>query len=352
MAASNELTEFVRDALARGASRREVETVLLGAGWSRDVVQTALAGYAEVDFPIPVPKPRSYLSAREAFLYLLLFATLYITAYNAGVLVFHFIDRAFPDAAARVTSVYARQQVRWALSSLIVAFPVFAYLSVFARRSISLDPGKRRSNVRRWLMYLTVFAAASVLIGDFITLVYNALGGELTARFVLKVLAIAAIAGTIFGYYLSDLRLEDTTTPVERRGATRALEAAASAAVLVIVLGGLFAIGRPAEARALRLDEQRVEDLRDISRWANLYFERHARLPSSLEELSREGGVDASQWNATGGAYEYRATGADTYQLCATFERDSAEQHRLGSGSFWSHGAGRRCFELKAKEVR
>ena len=55
-----------------------------------------------------------------------------------------------------------------------------------------------------------------MLIGDFITLVYNLLGGELTTRFMLKVLTIAVIAGTIFFYYLPDLRLEDTKPIVER----------------------------------------------------------------------------------------------------------------------------------------
>ena len=33
----------------------------------------ALAGFAEIDFPVPVPRPRPYLSAREAFIYLVVF---------------------------------------------------------------------------------------------------------------------------------------------------------------------------------------------------------------------------------------------------------------------------------------
>jgi len=47
------------------------------------------------------------------------------------------------------------------------------------------------------------------LIGDFTSLVYSLLGGELTVRFVLKVLTVGVIAGTIFWYYLSDLRLDE-----------------------------------------------------------------------------------------------------------------------------------------------
>ena len=63
--------------------------------------------------------------------------------------------------------------------------------------------------MRRWLTYLTLFVAAAVLVGDMITLVNNVLGGELSIRFVLKVLVAAVIAGTIFGFYLHDLRREE-----------------------------------------------------------------------------------------------------------------------------------------------
>jgi len=43
--------------------------------------------------------------------------------------------------------------------------------------------------------------AALVVIGDLVALVYNFMGGDLTARFVLKVGAILVVAGAVFGYY-------------------------------------------------------------------------------------------------------------------------------------------------------
>ena len=58
-------------------------------------------------------------------------------------------------------------------------------------------------------IYLTLFIAAGCLIGDMTTLVYQLLGGELTVRFMLKVIVVGAIAGTVFGYYLHDLRREE-----------------------------------------------------------------------------------------------------------------------------------------------
>ena len=150
MAVSDELGSFVKEALARGASREQVEDVLLRAGWTAQQVRAALAGYAAVDFVIPVPRPRPYLSARDAFMYLVLFSTLYVSAYHLGSLVFTFIERAFPDAAATANEYvvdYTRQRMRWSLASLIVAFPVFVAVSRSLDREIRRDPTKRSSMV-------------------------------------------------------------------------------------------------------------------------------------------------------------------------------------------------------------
>lgn len=211
MASIEELHGFVKDGLARGLSRAEIEDVLLRAGWTAEHVSRALGAFAEIEFPIPVPRPRPYLTAREAFMYLVLFSTLYVSAYSLGTLIFQFIEQAFPDptASAIAAESIRREVMRWSISSLIVAFPVFLYASSLISRAIRSDPSKRGSKVRRWLTYLTLFVAGGVLVGDFTSLVYSLLGGEMTVRFVLKVLTIGVIAGTIFGYYLWDLRLEE-----------------------------------------------------------------------------------------------------------------------------------------------
>ena len=92
MAVNEDLIGFVREALARGQSRDDVEAVLRKAGWSGEQVRGALLAFADVTFPIPVPRPRPSLSAREAFMYLLLFSTLYVVAYQLGSLLFQFIN--------------------------------------------------------------------------------------------------------------------------------------------------------------------------------------------------------------------------------------------------------------------
>jgi Domain of unknown function (DUF5671) len=211
MAITDDLRMFVKEALARQLPRTEVDGALRRSGWSATQIRGALAEFAEIDFPIPVPRPRPYLDARDAFLYLLLFATLYTTAFHLGHLAFLLIDQVWPDAAFTNPRYVERihRAMRFSVASLIVATPVFLYVSRITSREIQTDPGKRNSKVRRWLTYLTLFVASSVLIGDVIALVYNLLSGEVTVRLILKILTIAVIAGATFTFYLWDIRIDE-----------------------------------------------------------------------------------------------------------------------------------------------
>jgi hypothetical protein len=70
---------------------------------------------------------------------------------------------------------------------------------VFAHREAIGYTGTRQ-DLSRWKTW------ASPVIGTLITLLTNVLGGELTTRFVLKTLTVLSISGSIFGYYLTDLK--------------------------------------------------------------------------------------------------------------------------------------------------
>ena len=121
---------FVKDALGRQLPRTAVDGALRRSGWSAVQIRGALAEFADIDFPIPVPRPRASLDARDAFLYLLLFVTLYMTAYHLGRLAFQLIDQVWPDPAfsPRYLEII-RTEMRFSISALIVATPVFLYVS-------------------------------------------------------------------------------------------------------------------------------------------------------------------------------------------------------------------------------
>ena len=204
-----QLETFVKEALQCGSSRSDIAKALEDAGWPGAQINNALDAFADAAFPVPVPKPRPSLSARDAFLYLVMFSTLYFAVWNLGSLLFSFIDRAFPDPAANNYGGYYADEQRWSTAAVIIGFPVFLFMARYVGRQIKLNPFKRLSPARRWLTYLTLFVASASLLGDTTTLIYNLLGGDITTRFILKVLVVAAIAGSAFTYYLLDLRKEE-----------------------------------------------------------------------------------------------------------------------------------------------
>lgn len=210
MPAPDDLVPFVRDALLAGRSRDDIADVLRRAGWTREQTDAALRAFADVDYPVPVPRPKPYLSAKEAFWYLVLFTTLYLSAIYLGTLLFQLINLAVPDPAdSAYIADYAESRIRWAIAVLVVAFPLFLFMSRLVGRAVARDPAKRASRVRKWLTYLTLFVAVCVLVGDATTLIYNLLSGELTLRFLLKTLVVGVIAGGVLGYYLWDLRRDE-----------------------------------------------------------------------------------------------------------------------------------------------
>ncbi len=210
MALNPDLVGFVKESLERGVLRSDIEQTLVGAGWPPDQVRQALARFADaVGYPIPVPCPSISAKPREAFLYAVMFLALFVSAFNLGALVFGFVDLVFPhpqDPPEEIT----RDGIRWAVSVLVVACPVYLYLAAVIRRAVASDPSARASRLRQQLTYVTLFVASCVLIGSVSAVVYNFLDGAVTVRFVLKVLTVGTIAGSAFAHYLRDLRDAET----------------------------------------------------------------------------------------------------------------------------------------------
>lgn len=210
--ANKELIDFVKEGLESGQSRQSISDALRSAGWKTDEVKNAMHSFADVDFPVAVPRPRPYLSARVAFLYLLFFIMLAIVAWSLGSLLFAMINMSFPDAANsnQYTGRRVISQMRGGISGLVVASPIFFFLLRFLSKARRKDPELQRSQIRKWLTYLTLVAAGATLVGDAISVVYNLLNGELSIRFILKSLVVAVISGAIFVYLIKDAESGDT----------------------------------------------------------------------------------------------------------------------------------------------
>ncbi len=353
MALSPELVGFVREGLDRGLPREQISDILIGAGWPADQVRRALAGFADIESPIPVPRPAVSTRPREAFLYVVMFMALFVSAFTLGAVLFRLIDLALPDPAGLPLEVI-RELLRLSVSALVVASPVFAFVNRVIGRGVEAQPSSRASRIRLQLTYLTLFVASCVLVGAVTALVYSFLGGELTARFVLKSLTVTAIAGGAFGYYLRDLR-EAERDPGEARAPRRRdpLPALGAGAVAVAVVAGLVALGSPTGQRRERLDARRARDLDAISQAVDRYEATRERLPATLDELQRGSDVLVAITDpVTREPYGYEAGDGTAYELCATFERATTERELRRGRPFSRHEAGRHCFPLRAEPDR
>jgi hypothetical protein len=208
---------------------------------------------------------------------------------------------------------------------------------------------KRLSAVRRWLTYLTLFVAVTVLVGDVITLVYKLLGGEFTVRFGLKVLVAAIIASAIFGYYLRDLSREEREEPATAAAtgsAGRWLAIAASVVMAATVVAAIVVTGTPGQRRLVKLDDRRTDDLRALERAIDEYYKQHGRLPGQLLELYRKPGSTAPSADPqTRQPYDYAVLAERRYRLCAVFATDTGKTDAV-SVPRWQHGIGRHCFDI------
>jgi hypothetical protein len=127
----------------------------------------------------------------------------------------------------------------------------------------------------------------------------------------------------------------------------KTIVAVATTLVVVSIIAGVILVGSPAQGRLQRLDAGRVEDLRGIMLAMDLFWTHHERLPASLDELMEDPRVQVNTVDpGSADSYEYYLLDEDTYELCAIFDRESLAPARRAPADFWSHGVGRRCFEL------
>jgi hypothetical protein len=149
-------------------------------------------------------------SPKDVFLHLLSIVTLYTSATEFLVLLFQYINLAFPDVLEIGYRDSAMGLIRWAIATLIVVFPVYLLTSRHLLKVYEKEPAKRNLRIRKWLIYFTLFTAALIVIGDLVTLINSFLQGDLTLRFVLKVFSVFFVAGSVFTYYFWDIKKHQT----------------------------------------------------------------------------------------------------------------------------------------------
>ena len=301
---------------------------------------------------------------KDFFVFIGAMMALYASAVSLINLLFEIINASFPDPLSFNYDNFS-SGMRWSIASLIIVFPIYIFLSWFINKDLTLNPLKKNLGVRKWLTYLTLFIAGVTIITDLILLINTFLGGEITVRFAFKVLSVLIVAGTVFAYYLYDLKRDVG----QKSGKMKLLAWAVSFAVLASIVGGFFIMGSPFTLRMKKFDERRVNDLQNIQYQVVNFYQRKGSLPNNLDELKDPiagfilprdpNPADFVGYNP--GVYGYIKVSDLGFKLCADFslvsdaQIDSKYMTRpmpvfLGDSYLdenWQHSSGRQCFDRK-----
>ncbi len=286
--------------------------------------------------------------AKDFFLHLGAMVSLYAGVIALLNLLFRVINTAYPQIDRYF---YGGSSISLPVATLIVVFPIFLLLSNILNKGYESDPSRKDYAVRKWLIWITLFVAGIVLVGDLVTLLYFFLDGrELTSGFVLKVLSVFVVTGGVFGYYIDNLR--DVLTG-QRRNMWRIFS-------VVLVLGaiviGFSVIGSPKSQRLMNYDNQKINDLQNIQSQLISYWQSKQALPETLDGLRDpissfyEVSLDPQSY----APYVYNKTGDMSFELCAEFNLASqvgnqparpSNPYQGGVESVeWSHVEGYQCF--------
>ncbi len=287
---------------------------------------------------------------------------LYVSVIAFGALIFGLVNLYFPDVLNYDYGQFARGSLRWPLAILVIVFPLFIWWNSFLQKDLEKNPEKKELRSRKWFLHFTLFAAAIVIVGDLVSLVFRFLNGDLTVQFVLKILAVFLIALAVFIYYLWNIR---KSVPAMKHPRMKWFVRSVVASATFFIVFGFFNAGSPFSERERRFDERRIQDLQSIQNEVINYWQAKEILPQSLDQLKDSiRGFSPAKDPETGESYIYKVLGPLEFELCAVFKASNKESwigneakpallaprpdyypgYYSGFDENWLHEAGQTCF--------
>ena len=285
-------------------------------------------------------------NAKYAFYYLLSLVALVFMALSVGMIAYGIIDKTIPDAVNYFSSIDS--QLKFAISALFIATPIFYVLSWLIGRGLRSGELTKDSGIRRWLTYFILFISSLVVLGVLISVINVFLSGELTGRFIFKALTVFVISATVFAFYLYDIRRDN---PAEPDRLVKIFWWVSLTIVLVAFVASWFFVESPAVARARSLDQALLNNISSLGTTINSYYDRYKKLPDNLSVLTS----DTSLYLYSNSLVDpntqvpivYKKVNEQSFELCATFRLDSKADNNNQPVSSYpgdeNHRAGYQC---------
>jgi hypothetical protein len=322
---------------------------------------------------------KSKITPKFFFISLGIVVSLITSVVSFLVLLFESLDKKFPDVLNSVYQYgynsYNFETIRASLATLIIFFPIYLLISHLWLKECKGDIGQLNQTLRKWMIYFIIFLATLVIVIDLVTLVNYFISGEITTRFILKVVGALAVAFLVDFYYLFRIKNEDFNSEKSKKLGLVSL--VISIFIFIgFVVWSFVVMGSPASQRAWRLDEKRVNDLQSIQYQVINYWQQKGKLPVSISNLSDPMSgfsIPMDPEFDKGKNYEYKILDSKdnmSFELCATFSKDmpngwqennygggvmpmyketsdvavSSYPYQGGVNESWDHKTGRTCF--------
>ena len=314
------------------------------------------------------------LTPKFFFISLGVIVTLITSVSSFLILFFETLNYKFPDVLNSIYqygyNIYSFDSIRSSLATLIIFFPAFVYVSYLWVKESREDIGHVNMTLRKWMIYLILFLATLLIVIDLVTLVRYFISGEITVRFILKVIGTLAV-GTLVDFFYSQ-KMSSVDFNSERSKKTGHIcGIIATFFVLGIIVWSFMIMGSPTYQRNLRLDQKRVDDLNNIQSQVINFYQQKGNLPVAFLDLTNPISGYSIPFDpefAKGKIYEYIPTDVLSFQLCSTFTTLTPQGPNMvnvtgpalpvydikttraigaypnGVNDSWNHGVGRTCF--------
>ncbi|MFA5751050.1 MAG: DUF5671 domain-containing protein [Candidatus Paceibacterota bacterium] len=291
-------------------------------------------------------------------------------------LTFETLNKRFPDVLNSYYqygySTYEFETIRMALATLIIFFPAYLIISYFWKRYTKGEMGTIDIIIRKWVIYIILFLSVAVFMGDLVALIRYFLSGEITTRFVWKVLVTLLTTILVGKYYIFDL-LDNKIFGWKIKRSGIIFSVVSIVFVIVAVSFSFMIMGSPKTQRAYRLDDRRVNDLQNIQYQVINYWQQKEELPETLNDLQNPltgYSLPIDPEFEKGRNYEYRPIDDLSFELCAEFTlsmpkgwrennyggmepfydngKDTSVAYPAYSGGMnesWDHEKGRTCYQ-------
>lgn len=291
------------------------------------------------------------------------------------MIIFSVIDVLIKENISN-SNYYNYSDLHSSIALISITLPLHLVLSYYIRKEHIKNIKEGNSPVKKFTIGATVIASLIAICGSLFSIIYQYLEGEISSRFIAKVIFSLILSIILFLYY----RLIYTKGQLGTIKYQNIFGILSSIFIISACIYSIVLTGSPDLIRKQKLDEIRLNNLSSIQQSVLSYWQNYKLLPNDLVSMTNAMSNTAVPKDPKSNEpYEYEIvtqskvvnniTSSATFKICAKFEtiRDNSKKfeelktqdyskynsikdnefnsyYPMDESPFWNHKAERTCF--------